>query len=1362
MPYDPQSPTDPEHFFELVLDYGEHDAVTPTPNEVSGRPWDYRADPFSTYRAGFEIRTNRLCRRALMFHKFEELGEEPYLVRSLSFDYEPSAINESGQTEATYLARITQTGYIRKADGTYASKSLPPMEFDYQRLNWDTTIKTVSQEAIVHAPVGLTNNYQWVDLYGEGISGILSEHSDGWFYKSNLGDVKDVGKSHFTPAKKVVPKPSFTGLNSGVLSLQDLDANGEKQMVINTPEVRGFFELDTNDEWKSFKAFEEITNLDLRDPNTRLIDLNGDGQPELVITQENAFVWHASKGKKGYAAAEFTAKTFDEDKGPAIVFADSEQSIFLADMSGDGLTDIVRIRNSEICYWANLGYGRFSAKVSMTNAPWFDHPELFNPAFLHLADVSGTGATDIIYTGRKKFKAFVNLSGNAWSDAHDIEPFFRMDQNSQLSIIDLMGSGTSCIVWSSDLPGHAHAPMKYIDLMGGKKPHVLTHYRNNLGKETTLEYKSSTHFYLEDKLAGKPWITKLPFPVQVVSKISIEEKITDVRFTSEYRYHHGYYDHPEREFRGFGMVEQVDSEHYESWSTNNAGNQLEQSEELYQKPELTKTWFHTGAFLDRERILMHFKDEYWLAEYNSAFSNDPLTIQEPELVDTRVIASSKIQDSEVISNLTADEWREALRACKGMTLRQEVFALDAPTSGATEEDLQKQMTPYSIATHNCLIQLLQPRNENPHGVFIVTESEAISIHYERNPNDPRIAHTLNTKLDELGNVLEAASVVYPRRNDETDEGYSLPPPIKAEQKNTFITYTSNSFTHDIVQLDVHRLRALAEIETFELNDLPKSDDLYQLSDFEDVLGTSVHEIDYHIDLKSDPDPFLGAPKRRLIEHVRTIFYNENLTGPAELRELATHGIPYENYQLAYTPGLLTHLFGTKITDPSKIMTDGRFVHSEGDSNWWIRSGVVQLIDPDNGISLDTARNRFFSPISYTDPFGPKTTVEYYKDYFLFVQSTVDALENRATIEAFDFRTVAPRQMRDINDNLSEVLMDELGLVKAVAILGKDLNNDGIAELEIADNLSGLSEITEAETADIDSFFQSKDSVELDEIGRKLLGQATSRFLYDFDTYRNSGKPVVTASITRETHHGHLEADEQTKLQISFEYSDGLGNVAMVKAQAEPGVAKQLDLAADDSYTVSDVDTKTMEPQRLRWIGNGLTVLNNKGNPVKQYEPYFSVTPHYENAKELVKTGVTPILYYDPLDRLIRTELPDQTFSKVEFDAWKQVSNDPNDTVMDSQWYVDRGSPDPNGPAPSDPQQLAAWKAAQHHNTPSRIHFDSLGRPILSVEHNRKNDDADEFIITTIELLDRSGSDRMPPNLRDIRFSIIRINTFIFN
>lgn len=50
--------------------------------------------------------------------------------------------------------------------------------------------------------------------------------------------------------------------------------------------------------------------------------------------------------------------SLDERIGPRIVLGDDETSIHLADMSGDGLLDIVRILNSEIYYWLNLGYGR--------------------------------------------------------------------------------------------------------------------------------------------------------------------------------------------------------------------------------------------------------------------------------------------------------------------------------------------------------------------------------------------------------------------------------------------------------------------------------------------------------------------------------------------------------------------------------------------------------------------------------------------------------------------------------------------------------------------------------------------------------------------------------------------------------------------------------------------------------------------------------------------------------------------------------------------------------------------------------------------------------------------------------------------
>src|SRR5580700_4085282 len=93
---------------------------------------------------------------------------------------------------------------------------------------------------------------------------------------------------------------------------------------------------------------------------------------------------------------------------PRIVFADGTASIYLADMSGDGLTDIVRIRNGEVCYWPNLGYGRFGPKITMGNAPWFDNPNQFDQRRVRLADIDGNGATDIVYLHRDEIRLYFN------------------------------------------------------------------------------------------------------------------------------------------------------------------------------------------------------------------------------------------------------------------------------------------------------------------------------------------------------------------------------------------------------------------------------------------------------------------------------------------------------------------------------------------------------------------------------------------------------------------------------------------------------------------------------------------------------------------------------------------------------------------------------------------------------------------------------------------------------------------------------------------------------------------------------------------------------------------------------------------
>ncbi|MEO8209176.1 MAG: SpvB/TcaC N-terminal domain-containing protein, partial [bacterium] len=571
-----------DYLFSTVFDYG---TLLDTDLVDKVNVWDFRADAFSDYKAGFEIRTTRLCKRVLLFHHFTEVNEYDGLVRSVNFEYDPNI-----EEDFTFLKSISSYGYIKKDDGTYSPKNLPPMVFEYQAHDWNKEVKAISPDDVIHAPIGIDEQqYQFTDLFNEGLAGILTEQANGWYYKHNLGDGK------FERAKLVTPKPSFVGLG-GQLQLSDLDADGGKQLVSFGTEPKGYFELDDDNEWQGFRSFQYLPNIDLGDDNTRMLDLNGDGKPEVLITGENVFTWYESAGREGYSDVHKTTKPFDDEEGPHIVFANSTQSIFLADMSGDGMTDIVRITNSGICYWPNLGYGKFGNKVAMDNAPLFDHPDSFKTSFLRLADIDGSGTTDIIYLGKNKFTCWMNLSGNGFSTTpFEIDSFPEINSASKITVTDLLGNGVACIVWSSPLSKDANAPLKYIDLMNSKKPHIMVSYKNNMGKEVSLEYTPSTKFYLEDKLAGKNWVTKLHFPVHCISKTETRDKISGYRFVSSYKYHHGYYDHAEREFRGFGMVEQIDSEDFENWIKGEASNIVDS--ELHQEPVVSKSWHHTGAVL---------------------------------------------------------------------------------------------------------------------------------------------------------------------------------------------------------------------------------------------------------------------------------------------------------------------------------------------------------------------------------------------------------------------------------------------------------------------------------------------------------------------------------------------------------------------------------------------------------------------------------------------------------------------------------------------------------------------------------------------------------------------------------------------
>ena len=1362
--------------FEVVFDYGEHDPVNPIPAEDPARKWNTRADPFSNFRSTFEIRTYRLCRRVLIFHHFPKgaNGESGYegLVRSTDFAYDQQDPQSQliGNTVATKLVSVTQTGYNWDATGkSYLSKSFPPLEFTYSEAKIDPTVRTIEPESLENLPAGAdSSSYRWLDLDGEGLSGILNEQAGAIFYKRNLSPINTVTEEgaiqtlpRFAPVELLVSQPGPVQAGPKA-QFMDLAADGHLDMVSLEGPLRGYYERTDLPGWESLRAFESFPNLNTGDPNLKFIDIDGDGLADILVSEDEVMSWYPSLGQGGFGLRQYVRKPTDEEQGPALVFNDPEQSIFLADMSGDGLTDIVRIRNAEVCYWPNLGYGRFGAKVAMDGSPCLDTSESFDPRRLRLGDIDGSGTTDILYLGPDNVAIYFNQSGNSLAEKQLLSGGFPAINNvTSASVLDLLGSGIACLVWSSPLTSDSGRQMQYVDLMGGQKPHLLIGVKNNLGAETRVRYAPSTKFYVQDREAGTPWVTRLAFPVHVAERVEIFDYIGRTRLVSTYRYRHGYFDGVEREFRGFGYVEQRDAESFGDSGSLFIEDTDTEADALHVPPVVTKTWFHTGAWPGEETIIHHMALDYFGApgETDSQFEQKWEAFLATLLPDT-ILPTDIVQadGTRLPYALTEEEEREAVRALKGCILRQEIYA---------DDGTDKAKLPYRVSQRNYTIDGFQPQAANRYAVFFTHARETIDHHHERDPVDPRVTHNAVLKSDAFGNVLQSISVAYGRNLNSPDVQLAPPgaPPdltsdasafAQSEQATALITLAENTFTGAIGGPDAYRTPMLSETCAYELTRPARPDDsgVYLFIDLQS-LANAAAQISYEV------VPDLTQIEKRLVNDTRILYLKDDLSGPLPLGQLDSLGLVYETYKLAFTSNLAEQVFvagnpnPNKPADPTSLNTllsaEGGYVNNEGDNVWWIPSGQTMYspvpASPSNPFVQDAtfAIANFYLPQAHRDPFGEYTRLTY-DSFNLLLAQTQDALGNTVAAQN-DYRVLQAREVIDPNENRIEVAFDVLGMVAGTAVKGK-VTSTGTSES--GDSFSQFA--ADLLQADIDGFISNANPLTA---GSRLLGTATTRTIYDLERFSQTQaanptdptqwEPNFAAMIARETHLGALQAGEVSKVQVGFSYSDGLGHEIQKKAQAEPG-----------PVDLTDPKAPGINP---RWMGSAWTILNNKGKPVRQYEPFFSATHDYEFAN---KVGVASTLFYDPLERVIATLHPNHTWEKVVFDPWTQKGWDVNDTVeFDSKadpevghlfsllpdanylptWYDLRTNaataaatwPDPGA---LEAEQDAAGKAAMHSDTPSAALFDVLGRPFLSVAHNRlqKNGtNADEFYATRTEL-----------------------------
>ena len=723
-------------------DYGDRAA----PSFLVEVDFEYepRPDPFSDYRAGFELRTSLRCHTIrVTTHAADGIAR---VAREYRLGYQQAAFNGASLLTDVDVAGIDDQGLPPGQDP--ATEHLPPLTFGYS--GFDPAGRRFAAVTGPGLPTAALSNpaLALADLHGAGLPDVIELGAAPRVWRNT-------GGGRFELPRQLAEAPPFSLADPGV-QLMDADGDGRPNLVVSAMArggrtagaTAGYFPVTFAGGWsrRSFQPYPQSPSVRLADPDVKLIDLDGDGLTDVLRSGTRLECWFNDPDPR--LAWQRTA--VGNGTGPAVDLADPR--VRLADMTGDGLHDIVLLRNGNIAYWPNLGHGRWGAQVTMRRSPRL--PDGYDPRRVLLGDLDGDGAADLTYVDNGRVQLWGNQSGNAWTEQPvTISGTPGVADTDALQLSDLHGTGMAGLLVSRAAGGPGRPYLRFLDFTGGVKPHLLEEMDNHLGATTRVTYAPSTQEYLRDQAdPATRWRTTLPFPVHVVSRVEVLDAISGGRLTTQYRYHHGYWDGVEREFRGFAMVEQFDTETIAPGSGPAAVPAVH-----YSPPTLTRSWFHPGPVAAAEAgdwTELDLRHEY-------SGGDAPMLSRPPG-------------QAAFLAGLPRSARRAALRTLRGQLLRTELYAIDGTN---------REHRPFTVTETISGVREESPLPPTPPGqpgagrerIFFPFTLASRTTQWERG-GEPMTQFTFPAGYDTYGLATRQLAVAVPRGRDPMAAATAAAPP----------------------------------------------------------------------------------------------------------------------------------------------------------------------------------------------------------------------------------------------------------------------------------------------------------------------------------------------------------------------------------------------------------------------------------------------------------------------------------------------------------------------------------------------------------------------------------------------------------
>jgi RHS repeat-associated protein len=1202
-------------------------------------------DPFSEYRAGFEIRTRRRCQHI----EIRTHADQDRLVRTYLLHYAA----QQPHNGVSLLSQINVVGH----DGD-RTEELPPLTFGYTQFAPEGRKFSRLYGADLPARSLANSDLELADLFGNGLPDILEMNGTVRYWRN-------LGGGRFDRPREMRDAPAGFQLADPGVQLIDANGDGRIDLLVTTETISGYFPLRFGGLWdrRSFQRYRVAPSFNLEDPETRLVDLDGDGVTD-AIRSGTRLECFFNDPKEGWNRTRLVERRALEEF-PNVNFSDPR--VKYADMTGDSLQDIVLVYDGCVEYWPNLGRGDWGKRVTMHNNPRF--PYGYDPKRILVGDVDSDGLADIVYVDDTKVTLWINQSGNCWSDPIEIHGTPPVSDMDAVRLVDLHGTGISGVLWSADANGLSRANMFFLDFTGGVKPYLLNEMDNHMGAVTRVAYAPSTRFYLEDeKRPETRWKTPLPFPVQVVTRVEMIDELSQGKLTTEYRYHHGYWDGVEREFRGFGRVDQFDTQTFEDYNTPGLhGDQtrftLVNERAQFSPPTLTKTWFHQGPVDDEcgDWQETDFRQEF--------FPGDP-----PVLMRSQVMV-------DMLKSLPRQARRDALRTLRGSILHSELYALDGT---------ERQDRPYTVTE-----SLSGVREESPPGpgeegrlrIFFPHALAQRTTQWERG-DDPMTQFAFTDDYDAYGQPRSQIAVAVPRGRAYRNSSTPSEPYLATH------TVTDYANRDDVQCYLVSRVARTTSYEI--LNDGSPSVFALQASILD---GSASRRIIGQTLNFYDGPAFEGLPFREIGEHsvlartenlvlTEAILHEAYKSGntvqtPLELPPYLVPGSPlawtvdYPQEFRDLLPSLAGYIF--QAGGAGSAYTRGYFVPTEQ------RHYDCQDDPSGKGRGLLTATR---------DPMGRETTILYDAFDLLPIQVTDPAgLMTKAT---YDYRVLQPREMTDPNGNRTAAAFTPLGLLERTAVMGK-----------VGETIGDTLDVPGSRLVyDFLAFVEHHQPISVHTIKRVHHVNENDVPLSDRD------ETIETAEYS--DGFGRL-LQTRTQAEDTIFGDPTFGGNVLPDDQAH---------AQEDAEDVIGKTRATTDPPNV--IVSGWQIYDNKGRVVEKYEPFFSTGFTYAEPAD-IQFGQKVLMFYDPRGQVIRTVNPDGSEQRVIFgvpgrrDKLDLTNPDVYEPTPWESYTYDAGDNAERTHGAGDPA---------HWNTPASIVIDVLGRTVKAIARNGPSPATDWFTTTS--------------------------------